>query len=267
LLKFLKSFLIIFRRRHNEKPIISLCRRDIWIAIALGGLIILLGSWQMVVGVCGVYHDDGIYVITAKALAQGAGYRLINLPNSPMQTKYPILYLALLAIIWKIWPSFPKNLVAMQGVSLCAGAGSVALSNLNMLRFGYFTRGVAFASGLLCAASTFFLYFCTITLSETTFTFFSIRALWAIDQQVRFPVDKRSSKILLGVLLVLPFLTRTIGMAIILAGLLVLYLSQQRVRWVGLGASLIVIPWILWILIFTKWDQTQINAYYTNYLN
>ena len=99
-------------------------------AIALGGLIILLGAWQMVLGVCGVYHDDGIYVITAKALAQGAGYRLINLPNSPLQTKYPILYPALLAIIWKIWPSFPKNLVAMQGVSLCAGAASVALSYL-----------------------------------------------------------------------------------------------------------------------------------------
>ena len=266
LLTSLKSFLLIFRLRDNEIPIISLCRRDIWMAIALGGLIILLGSWQMVVGVCGVYHDDGIYVITAKALAQGAGYRLINLPNSPLQTKYPILYPALLAIIWKIWPSFPKNLVAMQGVSLCAGAASVALSYLYLVRFGYFTRGVAFASGLLCATSTVFLYFCTVTLSETTFSFFSIIALWAIDRQVRFPFDKRSSQILLGLVLALPFLTRTIGMAIIPAGLLVLYLSQQRVRWVGLGASLIVFPWILWMLIVPKWDPNQINPY-ANYLS
>ena len=266
MLTSLKSRLLIFRLRHNEMPIISLCRRDIWMAIALGGLIILLGSWQMVVGVCGVYHDDGIYVITAKALAQGAGYRLINEPNSPLQTKYPILYPALLAIIWKIWPSFPKNLVAMQGVSLCAGAASVALSYLYMVRFGYFTRGVAFASGLLCATSTLFLYFCTLTLSETTFAFFSILALWAIDRQVRFPFDKRSSQILLGLLLALPFLTRTIGIAIIPAGLLSLYLSQQRVRWVGLGASLIAFPWILWMLIVPKWDQHQINVY-SNYLS
>ena len=263
----LKFFLLIFGLKHKKRPIIPLCRRDILMAIALGGLVILLGSWQMVVGVCGVYHDDGIYVITAKALAQGEGYRLINLPNSPLQTKYPILYPALLAIIWKIWPSFPKNLLAMQGVSLCAGAASVALSYLYMVRFGYFTRGVAFASGLLSATSTVFLYFCTITLSETTFAFFSILALWAIDRQVRFPFDKRGSQILLGLLLALPFLTRTIGLVMIPAGLLVLYLSEQRVRWVGLGASLIIFPWILWILIVPKWDQNQINAYYTNYLS
>jgi hypothetical protein len=251
----------------DQIPIVSLSRQDLWIAFGLAGVVILLGAWQMVVGVCGVYHDDAIYVITAKALAQGQGYRLIDLPNSPLQTKYPILYPALLSIIWKIWPSFPKNLVAMQGVSLCAGATSVALSYLYMVRFGYFTRGVAFASGLLCATSTMFLYFCTVTLSETTFALFSILALWAIDRQIRFPFDKRSSQILLGLVLALPFLTRTIGMAIIPAGLLALYLSKQRVRWVGFGASLIVFPWILWMLIVPKWDQNQINAYYTNYLS
>ena len=250
----------------DQIPIVSLSRQDLWLAFGLAGIVILLGAWQMVVGVCGVYHDDAIYVITAKALAQGKGYRLINEPNSPLQTKYPILYPALLAIIWKIWPSFPKNLVAMQGVSLCAGAASVALSYLYMVRFGYFTRGVAFASGLLCATSTLFLYFCTITLSETTFAFFSILALWAIDRQVRFPFDKRSSQILLGLLLALPFLSRTIGIAIIPAGLLSLYLSQQRVRWVGLGASLIAFPWILWMLIVPKLDQNQINVY-SNYLS
>lgn len=71
-------------------------------------LVLVLGYWRMVPGVCGFFHDDGIYVITAKALAQGQGYRLIFLPHSPIQTKFPILYL-LLAIIWKLWPSFPTN--------------------------------------------------------------------------------------------------------------------------------------------------------------
>ena len=43
----------------------------------------------MVPGVCGVYHDDGVYISTAKALTQANGYRLINLPDSPPETKYP----------------------------------------------------------------------------------------------------------------------------------------------------------------------------------
>ena len=28
----------------------------------------------------GIYHDDGIYLVTAKALAEGKGYRIISLP-------------------------------------------------------------------------------------------------------------------------------------------------------------------------------------------
>ena len=38
----------------------------------------------------GIYHDDGIYLVTAKALAEGKGYRIINLPAELPQTKYPI---------------------------------------------------------------------------------------------------------------------------------------------------------------------------------
>src|SRR5262249_27500745 len=47
--------------------------------------------------VCGEYHDDAIYVTTAKALAEGEGYRQTFLPGAPPQTKYPPLYPALLA--------------------------------------------------------------------------------------------------------------------------------------------------------------------------
>ena len=72
--------------------------------------------------VCGVYHDDAIYVITAKAIAQGDGYRLVNLPNSPKQTKYPILYPLLLSVIWKIFPFFPKNIFYMQIMTSLLGS-------------------------------------------------------------------------------------------------------------------------------------------------
>ena len=58
-------------------------------AAALTLLTIALGAWQMVPGVTGIYHDDGIYVCTAKALAQGQGYRLIDLPGSPDSDQIP----------------------------------------------------------------------------------------------------------------------------------------------------------------------------------
>ena len=66
--------------------------QDFKLAIFLFFATLLLCYAYIVPAVCGVYHDDAIYVVTAKALSQGDGYRLINLPESPSQTKYPILY-------------------------------------------------------------------------------------------------------------------------------------------------------------------------------
>jgi hypothetical protein len=249
----------------DQRPVVPLSRQDIWIAFGLAGVVAIMGAWQMVVGVCGVYHDDAIYVITAKALAQGEGYRLIDLPNAPLQTKYPILYPALLAIIWKIWPSFPENLLAMQGLSLLAGAGTVALAYLFLVRFGYTSRGVALVAALFCATSAFFLYFCTLTLSETPYALISILALWAIEKQTRFSNDKPGVQIALGLLLALPFLTRVIGLVLIPAGLLSLCLARRRIRWVSLGAALIILPWIFWMLVGLQWTPNQVNTYYTNY--
>ncbi len=58
----------------------------------------------------GFYHDDSIYWVSAQSLAMGDGYRIESLPGQPYQTKYPPLYCALLAGIWKLDPQFPSNL-------------------------------------------------------------------------------------------------------------------------------------------------------------
>src|SRR5687767_1623382 len=57
----------------------------------------------------GVFLDDGIYVILAKSLATGEGYRYLNIPGAPSATHYPPGYPLLLAALWKLSPSFPEN--------------------------------------------------------------------------------------------------------------------------------------------------------------
>ena len=47
----------------------------------------------------GFYHDDGVYVATGDALRSTGEYRLINLPTTPLQTKYVPGYPALLAVV------------------------------------------------------------------------------------------------------------------------------------------------------------------------
>jgi len=58
----------------------------------------------------GAYHDDALYLVGAKSLAEGSGYRIESLPGQPFQTKYPPVFAALIAPLWKYGPAFPKNL-------------------------------------------------------------------------------------------------------------------------------------------------------------
>jgi hypothetical protein len=250
---------------HNTS--VPLNSRDALVAVLLTLLVLVTGGYQMVQGVCGVYHDDAIYVSTAQALAEGEGYRLINLPGSPPQTKYPILYPALLSVVWKLWPSFPDNLLAMQWLTLLAGAATVGLSYLYLVRFGYCSRSVAAASGLLCATAPVFLYFGTQTLSEMPFALLLVLAVWGLDGYIRGPSKNRSRQLGLGVLLALPFLCRTIGVILIPAGLVIMYRAGRPVRWLVLGSVMVMLPWVLWALTgWGTWHQDPIVGYYADYL-
>src|SRR6266567_4558667 len=58
----------------------------------------------------GHLHDDSIYWVAAKSLAQGHGYRILSLPQQPFETKYPPLFALALSLIWRLNPQFPENL-------------------------------------------------------------------------------------------------------------------------------------------------------------
>jgi hypothetical protein len=247
---------------------VDLDRRDMLIAVALGMVVLIMGGCLMVVGVCGLYHDDAIYVITAKALAQDQGYRLINIPHSPVQTKYPIIYPALLAIIWCLWPSFPENLLAMQSLSLLASAITIGLCYLYLVRFGYCKRSIAASAGLLCATSSEFLYFSTVTLSEMPFALLLILALWKLDSHVIASSSSRTSQFFLGIFLCLPFLCRTIGAPFIAAGLVIIYFAKRPVHWVALGSAILFFPWVIWAI--NGWHFLGRGSdlrYYTDYIS
>ena len=129
---------------YNEDHGKNINRWDIFACLILF-LVCLLGNLsQIVPGVCGIYHDDGIYILTAKSLAEGDGYRLINLPDNLPQTKYPFLYPCLLALIWKIYPVFPQNVIIMQYVNISLAATAIALCYLYLSNIGYFSRGLSF---------------------------------------------------------------------------------------------------------------------------
>ena len=78
-------------------------------ALALAVALATVTPWPV-----GVYQDDAIYVVLAKALASGDGFRMINMPGAPHATHFPPAYPLLLAALWKLYPSFPDNIVLFK---------------------------------------------------------------------------------------------------------------------------------------------------------
>jgi hypothetical protein len=251
----------------DETPLPVTRRIDVLIALGLFAVVLVTGGLRMADGVCGVCHDDAIYVSTAKSLADGDGYRMMGVPGTPNQTKYPILYPAILAVFWKCWPEFPANLVAMQWFGVASGAATLALGYLYLVRFGYFSRGVALTAALLSATAVSFLYLCTTTMAEMPFALLTIVALWGLDH---FLLKKGRSRIAafgLGILSALPFLSRIIGMPKITVASLLLFKTRQRPSLCLLGASVVFLPWVLWSMAgWGGWAENQVDGYYTDYL-
>src|SRR5437870_12014220 len=98
---------------------ITLPGKRVWLSISAFAIILLaialaFRALNHHLPFFGLYQDDAIYVVTAKSLAEGHGYRILSLPGEPFQTKYPILYPLVLSVIWKTYPDFPHNLVAIE---------------------------------------------------------------------------------------------------------------------------------------------------------
>src|ERR687898_1153380 len=67
--------------------------------------------------IIGLFHDDGIYAVVAKALSEGSGYRIISLPGDPYQTKYPFLYSYLLSWAWSLNSQFSDVIALLNFAS------------------------------------------------------------------------------------------------------------------------------------------------------
>lgn len=229
---------------------------------------VLLAGWaRLVPGVVGAFHDDAVYVETAKALAEGDGYRLINFPGAPPQTKYPILYPAVLAVLWRCATSLEGRLVAMQVATLVTAVLAIAGAYLYVVRFRYVERAPAFAAGALCASAPNLLYYATQTLSEMPFALALVASLWATDAYVRVASPRTGRALLTGIATVLPFLCRTVGVVVPLAAVVVVARARRPVRWMLVGVALAAVPWIAWATLGAGTLATDRVAGYHNYLD
>lgn len=206
----------------------------------------------------GLWQDDGIYVATAQALAEGDGYRHIELPGEPLQTKYPILYPAVLAVATLVGPQYPDNLWLLLLPGALSGALLVGLSILYWRRSGGESGAVLICGSALAALSPVIWSHVRFCMSDLPFGALAMAALLALDRidtprEVGPPSGSSGVKfaILGGVLIAAAMLTRGVGIALLASAMLVL---AWRRRFAPLGAVIVaagvlLIPWYIrqWI--------------------
>ena len=214
----------------------------------------------------GTFHDDGIYLVTAKALAEGRGYRIISIPSEPPQTKYPILLPWVLSLVWRIYPSFPDNLVWLRFVPLIAMLTWLCLSWLLLRRLGASGSETAVIT-LLTAASPWIAFLSTTLMAETLFAAFLAGGLLMITR-VHHGDGTRADAFLAGALAGAAVLTRMAGVAPALAGVLTFV---PRRRWAAAlqysaGTALVTLPWFWWVM-RQEAAAAPVDTYYsaTNY--
>jgi 4-amino-4-deoxy-L-arabinose transferase-like glycosyltransferase len=214
----------------------------------------------------GAYHDDGIYVTTAKSLAEGQGYRIISLPYEPAQTKYPPLYPLLLSLIWRA-SHFPENLAAMMWLSVAATVGFLVLSYHYLHKHGYASAWQALFVVGLAAVNWRTMILATSIYSEMVYAALSV---WALHLAEDYRQEKGRAKdgLILGIVLGLTFLTRTSGVALIGAVGIYYFIKKDWKRAllpVGVAGTFVA-GWVVWCAV-NKTAAEGVNvAYYTSYL-
>lgn len=215
----------------------------------------------------GFYHDDGIYVITAKALATGQGYRIISLPDEPAQTKFPPFYPFLLSLIWRAFPHFPANLLPMMSLSLMATMVFLGLAFFYLVRRGYATNWQALLVTALVGVNWRIVILATGIYSEMVYAALSVGGLWLAETYEK-PGRRWILGILLGGTLGLAFLTRTSGITLLVA-VVAYYLLHQQYKKSSLPllvAGSFILAWAGWCIAHRPTLEHVNAAFYTSYL-
>lgn len=211
----------------------------------------------------GLFHDDGIYWVTAKSLAEGREYRITSFPDEPWQTKYPPLYPFLLSLIWRVAPQFPQNLPLAALFGWLLLPVWLALSWLVLRDLGCGRIRALILCGLLALNQTVLLYTTTL-MPEILFA-----SLWMASAALAFRARNSLRKaVLAGLLGGTAYLVKTAALPLLVAIPFYLMLRKHgRSAAVFAGAMLpAVAGWNLWSRAHLPASSDSVLLYYTNYL-
>jgi hypothetical protein len=194
----------------------------------------------------GVWHDDGVYVLLGRSLAEGDGLRYMGIPGAPLAPKFPPLFPLFLSLIWLLFPSFPENVPLLGGLNLVVTALAAGVFSTYLRKALKFPAPLALSVTALIWISAHLWRVASVPLSEPIFLFFLLLALWAGG---RMEAKKGIGPVVLFLLVGgCAFYARTLGIAVLVAGVATLLLSRRgkAALWTGLGTLALLLPWLYW---------------------
>jgi hypothetical protein len=176
----------------------------------------------------GLYVDDAWYIVLARALWEGEGFRLISSATTPLLPAFPPGFPMILAPVVGVFPDFPDNVTALKMVSI------VAMFGVGIATYHYLLRSydappfVAGAVAVITVLTPAFVFLATSSvMAEATFTLAQLGFALAVDGASRgrdeSPVRDAA---VCGVIAGVTLLIRLAGIATIAAG--VLFLARRR---------------------------------------
>src|SRR4029453_13617524 len=142
------------------------------------------------------------------------GYRIVSLPEAPLQTKYPIVYPLMVSTVWRFDQIFPDNLLLIDWLNVLIGQSFGLLAVYYLLRTRRISLGMAVVIGAATLLNIKFLSFLPISMSDSTFALVSVLALWMAEVTARPQSRGMGAIFLLGILEALSALARGTGACI-----------------------------------------------------
>lgn len=238
-----------------------------WVVPTVAAAIVLLVALLSITpDPIGVFWDDGVYLLSAKALASGAGYRYTYLPGAPPAIHYPPGFPLLLAALLKVTPAFPANVALLKLLNpLLLAAGVFALVRWLAPELEMRAMSAAIATAL-CSLIAPVMVLTNVLLSESFFFAVLVVALWLCERAARLGGARRAAAA--GVVIAMLALVRTVG-GVLLPAAVLAFAWRRRWREAAVLAACAVValaPWQLWVWQAARGFPDELRGSYGPYL-
>ncbi len=224
-----------------------------WPFVTAVAVALALGVFAMNPLPIGAFHDDARYLLLARSIAEGTGYRFVFVPGSPAGTHFPPAFPLVLAALWKIAPAFPASVTLFKLLNAAMLALAAAATFVFARDRGGLAPWTAAGVALAFAGSVPVLFLDGVLFSEPFFTAGLLGALLVAERAVsRADTRVALTKIAFAAGLAIGAVTmiRTLGIALGVGFAITIVLRKQWREFAAgvTGIALFVVPWQLWTM-------------------